>query len=227
MYVENTIYDFIRSVKSTLTEFHYLPMDFYSPNRDFDERLKRYVVENDVALNLKDIKWIGFVWTFTPVVVPEVMGKATYYTAKDTANLTGSKYLGIFKNISFRLGAFSNSMYECIKFMEMFSIKFDRSQMVDILFPEPFATAVGNVPTQLFEIAEESCRLIGREEKGSLSVFEFGFNCNVPIFRLESTEKLIGGTPDLSNPGNFFAKVNLNLNIPDSFLNINHGFVII
>lgn len=227
MYVENTIKNFFINLKSTLNEFEYVTEELWSPNNDFEERLRSYIALKDVAQNLPKKEWICLVWNFRFLETPEHMGRPTLLANKDVNTLMGTTYLLVEKSITYHVSAFSNDMHYGIKFMEMFSVAYDRSSMFDVLYPPPLK-ALGLFPTQTFDLKTDDFRLLDRDKLGSMVKHDFSFNVNLPIVRQIAEIPLIGGHTDPFNPPNVIGNVYLNQNIPQVYIDaLESEFVVI
>lgn len=217
MFAEPIIANFLTKLKQTLNEFQYLPKEYWSPGLEFDERLRSHIVKLDVVQGLETKKWIGLVWNLDPSQTPEVMGRPYIAVDRDLLHLTGSKYDVHGKAQSFNVAAFSSDPYYCLWFQEMFGVKYDRSVMLNVLFPPPMK-ALGVFPLNILDIKVTGFEKIGREEKGSLTKVSFSFNAIVPYVRLREEGKLIGRVTDPFNPELFRADVRINQNIPQEYI---------
>lgn len=220
MYIENAVKGFLTHLKATLSGFNYLEKELFSPSTEYDERLASYVAKVDRSSQLEKNFWLGLVWVFTPMELSSHVARPIMYCTKDTEHLTGKKYLVTNKEFGVSVGVFSPDIYYLIKYAEQFSVLFDRVAVFDVVFPEPLK-AEGTYEIQALGLEVSELSLVGREEKGSLSKFEFSFKVIIPIPVLVETGTLIGQ----DNEGN--VKVLLNEGITQEFLDSYPDFVVI
>lgn len=225
MYVESFIANFLTALKTRLPEFNYLAKELWSPTTEFDDRLLSYVVKEDISQQLETKDWIGLIWTCSVMDLATNYGKPMYLEVKDLLNLTGEKYDVTFKRVSFDIGVFSDEPHECLKYMEMFSLMFDRAFTFNVMYDTPF---FGEFFEQNVEgITNSEFTKLDRDTRGSLTKFGFNFTADIPIARFKEAGKLIGQTEE-DEFGNKHAKICLNENIPQSYLdNLCPSFIVI
>lgn len=227
MYTEPVIKNFFTAIKNELTEFYYLDEEIWSPSANFDDRLANYIVKIDVNKKLETRNWIGFCFTLGNFVDSSTLGRPQELAIKDTMNLLGFKYDYIAKHITIQCAAFSGDPYYLLKFHEMYSVAFDRSFTFDVLYPDPIKQ-IGLVPTQVLLENSDLTPSYNRDTQGSLSKFGFNMSVDIPIVRVREQNKLIGRTQDPIDPSVYHAKILMNHNIPQSYLdNVQPEFVVL
>lgn len=227
-YLEVCIANFFTSLKSKFTGFKYLDKELWSPSTEFDDRLSGNIVKNDILQNLETQNYIGFVWTATPPDIAELIAAPKRANQPYTSTLTGNSYTVSRKKFGFDIAVFSGDPYYLIKYMESFVVKFDRSFVYPVLYPEPFASDGLAQQQVLISPVGDLSPSYDRNLKGSLSKFSFSFTTDIPLAVLEGTNKLIGSMPDPHDPTKNIAKVYLNENIPQVYIdNLSPEFIII
>ncbi len=208
MYIENFIHDFLEDLKLNLSEFKYLNEEIWSPSTDYDERLLTYVVENDLSNKLETKDWIGLVWTMTEIQAASTMGRPLEAIVKEIGTLTGEIYDLSIRPINFEVAAFSDEPHECVKFMEMFSIMYDRAYDFKVQYPAPLNFDL--YPQGVTNISNAEFTKLDRDTRGSLTKFSFTFTAEIPFLRKKFEGPLIG---EVTHPvtGNKHAKIWVNI----------------